>query len=301
MHFDYTATTLFLAHLMGEVSLTQLLQHPAYQAIFSHANSIGDGLSAEDVIRAVNGEASNFYGVQNLEANLPHIQGLMQYLKAHELASLPEIEAAIERLLPMEDHSLITIHFTIGYDQGIGHKDAVCLNLNVPTYFEAPYELLYLAIHEAFHAVFEHIRPLPPRAQLETARGRLSFFRSLLQNEGYAVYAPLHLRLQNGHLGNLEDNLLKDYQIIFDQAELTRHVTLYDTLTHNLSHSGDMALEEFATRAFGHDRLAYRIGCTIIRRIEEALGFDELKQAIYLSGDEFVEKYDHLLDIYRKC
>lgn len=51
-------------------------------------------------------------------------------------------------------------------------------------------------------------------------------------------------------------------------------------------------------KAFGQERLAYQVGCTMIKEIEEEMGM-EVTKAFYLNPDDFIEKYDHVLDEYR--
>ncbi len=52
-------------------------------------------------------------------------------------------------------------------------------------------------------------------------------------------------------------------------------------------------------RAFGKKRFTYRIGCGMVNRIEQEKGMDEIRKAFYMDADEFVERYDRLLDVYR--
>jgi len=37
----------------------------------------------------------------------------------------------------------------------------------------------------------------------------------------------------------------------------------------------------------------------MVNRIEQEKGMDEIRKAFYMDADEFVERYDRLLDVYR--
>lgn len=300
MKFDYSATESFLAFLKGEIKLQEVLQNPAYQTVTSHCNFFqGADLGEEEIILALKGQPSPFYGLNNLHENIPAIKKLLSVIQREESHWLSEIEKAMHRLLPNEDLSKITIYPIIGYDAGIGHKDAACLNLNVSYEFLNPLEFLYIAIHECFHVLYEHIHTFPSFADLKDLKRRIEFFHLLTHNEGYAVYAPLNLRQKYGHLGDVSQRILDDYIVVFDEKRITKLTKKYDELVQKLNEDQKMTLENYEDQALGSERYTYRIGCTLVRLIEEKYGMSEVQEAIYLNGSDFIRKYDHLLSCYR--
>ncbi len=299
MQFDYSAAKQFFAYLEGKRELVKVLDSPAYQAVFSHSRKTGTELTIADVELAIQGKPTDFYGLKNLQYNLPSLKRLLALLEDKEAEWLSIIEEAITELLPNENHSDITIYPIIGYDAGIGHRNAVCMNINLELYLNNPLEFLYLAIHECFHAVYEHIHPFPQFTKIKTAGDQLSVFYYLLHNEGYAVYAPLKLRMINNHLGNYSDPVLADYPIVFKKKEIIKHLRVYDTLILNVKEKEDMSMDPDVKKTFGYFRLAYRIGCTLVRRIEAELGMEEVRKGIYLSPAKFIKKYSELLNYFR--
>lgn len=300
MKFDYSATENFLSFLKGDVKLHEVLENPAYQAVVSHYRCFqGGDLGEEDVVLGLEGQPSPFYGLKNLMENLPAIKKLLSIIQREESGWLSEIEKALYRLLPNEDLSDVTIYPIIGYDAGIGHKNAACLNLNWSCYFDNPLEFLYIAIHECFHVLYEHIHSFPSFADLKELKKRIEFFNFLTHNEGYAVYAPLTAREKYGHLGDHSHQILADYIVLSDQERIENIVKKYDVFIQQLHEDQKRILEKYLDDEREEERYPYRIGCVMVNLIEEKYGMPEVQEAIYLTGSDFIKKYDHLLSSYR--
>ena len=62
----------------------------------------------------------------------------------------------------------------------------------------------------------------------------------------------------------------------------------------------DMPLDRdmYLECCFSLQRLTYRIGCELIRRIEVRYGVDEARKAFYLDCNRFVEAYQWLLEAH---
>ncbi len=296
MDFDYRAAELFIAHLRGETDLDAALAHPAYQAVFSHNSLLGSGLDKEDVAKAIRGEKSPYYGIENVRANITQMENLLAVIRSRECGWLNAIKEAQSRLFEPGEYQDILICPIVGYDVGIGHKGHVCLNLNLPYYQKAPEELLYIAIHESFHAVYEKWNALPSLKEIEA--DPVGAYLMIIQNEGYATWNPLELRRKNQHLGSTDYPVLADYIVIESSESLAEHVRLHDELLPSLSR-GDLDLYGFLSMAFGEMRLGYRIGCKMVDLIHAQYGMAAVREGARLDPAEYYRRYSHLLDSIR--
>lgn len=121
----------------------------------------------------------------------------------------------------------------------------------------------------------------------------------MTHNEGYAVYAPLYLRQKYGHMGEFSHPILKDYEVLVNKSSIKNLINQYNDFVKKLYENQKMTLEDYLDEAFGTKRYPYRIGCTLVNSIEEKYGISEVQKAIYLSGSDFIKKYEHLLSSYR--
>ena len=290
MKIDFSGAELFLKHLEGEVELGQVLDSLPYQIIFQHAHHYGSQLSYQDVEEAISGETTFFYGLDSLEERLNDIENLMEYIVVNEEEWLVQLEEYYNDFLPKEDISDITIYPVIGYDPGIGFSKTVCMNLNYHRFFTNPGEFFYILVHEVFHVIYEQIHPIPSMSQLLIPADWLSFFKMVAHNEGFAVYMPLAFREEDKFL---EDS---DYRILSDQKRLIEYIRLFKDTLELLETGPELSIREYSEHVFGVNRLTYRIGCELIRRIEAQFGIDAVRDAVYLSGEEFIDNYIYLLD-----
>ncbi|HZU85917.1 MAG TPA: hypothetical protein VFF78_00450 [Anaerolineaceae bacterium] len=289
MIFDFSGYSLFQDYLQGKVGAEEVLAHPAYRAIQAHATQFGDGLSAQDIEDAAQGRPSPFFGLKNLQANQARMKDLVAALRTCQEDWLALARSTLARLLPEEDLSTITIYPVIGYDMGIGLRDAVCMNVNHVPYQQQPEEFLYYLIHECVHVVYERYHKVAALEQVRTAQEWQDYFALFLQNEGYAVYTPWDLRRARGHLADA------DYRALEDGAQMARLGTDFRAVWLALGAASDWTREQYLEQAFGDQRLTYRVGSFLIRRIEMQYGMEAVRRAFYLGGREFVEKYADLL------
>lgn len=289
MKFDFTGAEQFLACLGGEVSIGQVLDHPAYQVVTRHAGLFASGITAQDVENALNGKPSPFYGLADLSENLPRIHRLLQTIREHEAAWVATVEATLAGLFPGMVPQ-ITIYPLIGYDVGIGLNDAVCLNCNTLAYLDEPMEFLFFIIHECVHVIYEHCHRVPALSEVASPADWRSYFNLWVQNEGFAVYAPLALREQMGYLAD------RDYRVLFDAGQLNAHRVTFLHVLEAFQSEAPQALDELLETCFGDRRLTYRMGCELIRRIERQHGLDAVRAAFLLDGDSFIADHQHLLE-----
>jgi len=295
---DLSATELFLSYIDGEIDIDEVWDHDAYRVIREHAEKLRGGLKKEQIERAVRGEKSGYYGVSDLGANREKIEELMDILKGKKDSWLKAIEDELCKVVPHEDKD-ITIYTVFGYDIGIGLEDGVCVNLNEWLFFHDPRQFLYLGIHECSHTLYSRIHGIPDIDDMKTNEDRISFFNTFLQTEGYAVYTPLKLRLEDGYTGSEEHFITADYQVASDDERMRMVVKDHDELREDLKDSDNWSIQEYMNRAFGEKRFTYRVGCSLVDQIEQEKGIDEVRKAFYMDADEFVDRYDRLLDVYR--
>lgn len=288
MHFDFSGAELFLAYRAGRATAGQVLEAPAYQAVRRHAGLFGSGLTPQDLDDALQGKPSPFYGLDGLPERIEAIQRLLKTLHREGGTWLETAESVLAGLFPGEALD-IPVYPIVGYDMGIGLDGAACLNVNHAAYLAQPREFLFYIIHECTHVIYEHSHRLPGLEEILSPADWRGYFNLWLQYEGYAVYAPLALRQEHGCLAD------SDYRVLIDPAQLEAHrqelLAALDALRSETPRTRDQYMEI----CFGPQRLTYRMGCELVRRIERSYGMEAVRQAFYLSGDEFVEQYGKLL------
>lgn len=288
MKIDFSGAQQFLAYLNGQISLEQVLDHPAYKAVFRHAQMFGDGITTQDVENALAGKLSPFYGLAKLGDHLPGIMTLLKFLDERQGEWCAIIKAELAHLFPDENLN-ITIYPILGYDMGIGLDGSVCMNLNCAAYLDAAMEFLFYAIHECTHVIYARRHHIPSLAEIRTPIQWRSYFHLWMQNEGFAVYAPLRLRERLGGLGE------RDYRVLFAAPQLEIHRLAYWQAWEQLSEDQPLLQDTYLEICFGDMRLTYRLGCELLRRIERSYGLEAVREAFLLGSDGFIERYQFLL------
>jgi hypothetical protein len=288
MRFDFSGAELFQEYVAGRVSAAQVLEHPAYRRVQHHALLFGGGITPHDLDDALRGRPSPFYGLERLPGRMAGIRRLLERLRCEQDVWLQAAESTLAALFPVESLD-IPIYPILGYDRGIGLDGAACLNCSHAGYLEAPQEFLFYMIHECVHVIYERSHHVPGLSDIASPAGWRAYFNLWLQNEGYAVYAPLALRRARGGLAE------GDYQVLMDPDRLEAHrLTLLEAWK-VLQNEASLPPGPYLEICFGPQRLTYRMGCELIRRIERVHGMKVVRQAFYLSGDEFVGMYASLL------
>jgi len=288
INFDFSGAEIFLSHLRGQIAIEQVLEHPAYQTVARHAQMFANGICAQDVMNALNGKSSAFYGLDGLSEKLSRILSLLEFLHQHATDWATSIKTELQGLLPNENLD-ITIYPIIGYDMGIGLNGAVCMNLNCAAYINEPLEFLFYATHECTHVMYERHHPIPILADVNTPAEWRSSFNLWTHNEGFAVYAALHIREEFGHLNE------RDYQVLFDAAKLEHHRLSFLNALESLQSEALLPRDEYLKICFGDMRLTYRLGCELLRRIARVHGQESIQQAFLLKSDSFMDRYKYLL------
>lgn len=288
IQFDFSATYQFLALLEGRKSVEEVFNHPAYQAVLAHSHKFGVEFSLNDVEKALSGEPSVFFGLTNLSERLPDLLALLKTLEQFHKEWCAIIEQELRLIAPKADQN-ITIYPIIGYDMGIGIDGVVCMNLNVETYLENPIEFLFYAVHECVHVLYERHHDIPALKDVNTPEQWRSYLNLWTQNEGFAVYGALRLRER---LGGLQE---RDYQVLTDPTQLDIHRKTFLENYHRLIHEKMLRQEDYLEICFGDMRLTYRIGCELLRRVENKFGSVAIHAAFLMDHDQFMDQYLELL------
>jgi len=304
---DVSAIELFLAFHDGRVPAETLLDHPAYRAVREHAEiCYGAELRVAHLEAAVRGEGSPFFGFRRVADNLPRIRALLDVIERHHEAWVIDAMASLSVLAPGVDLSGIAIYPIVGYDAGIGLREAVCLNANWAVYLDRPEEFLYMMVHEATHVLYGRRNSMPELASVVTPREWLSLFRRMTQEEGFAVYAPLALRRERGHMGDESHPIMRDYQVLLSPGRLAWYLERYREVARQLAgkghtgktvNPGDADRDWLMTVVFGPHRLTYRVGCELVWRIGDGGGPQAIAEAFRMTGDEFMGKHGGLVGV----
>jgi hypothetical protein len=289
MHIDFSGAELFLDLLAGRATAHDVLQHPAYQAVAHHARLYSIGISEQVLERALQGQDSPFYGLDGVADHLAGIQTLLETIRMEHDSWVRIAQGTLSRLLPEADLN-IAIYPIIGYDMGIGLNGAVCMNCNHSPYLSEPREFLFFVIHECMHVIYERCHRVPPLADVNSPADWRAYFNLWVQNEGFAVYAPLYLRLEMGCLRE------RDYAVVFDRGELETLRLSFLKVLDALEQDDPLSRDEYLEACFGPTRLTYRIGCELVGRIESTGGLEAVRRAFYLDADRFMREYRNLLE-----
>jgi hypothetical protein len=301
MRIDCSPAERFLAYADGEAALDAVWDHPAYDVVRAHAELLGRDLSRSDVARAIEGEETAFSRVEGLDEHRERIGEVLDHVRANEDAWTETIERHLARVTPDADLSTVDVYLGIGYSLGVGLESGAYLNLNAPLFLDAPREVLYTALHESSHVVYErthHARSEIGPDDFETREGQQRVFDTVFHTEAFATYTPLALREADGDVGGRDHPIPQDYAVRSDPERLAALVAEYVTVREQLR-AGPVDRERFLGHLFGGSRLPYRVGCALLARIEEQRGIEAVREAFYLDPADFHEHYDPLLDEFR--
>lgn len=200
----------------------------------------------------------------------------------------PHWVAGVLRYLPAGFRFHGSLFLTFGYDIGVAFAPNASLN-GAQRHFDGhPRELLYYAIHELHHAGFMSLRPPLRFPDFKTCRDLLSAIQYHTQLEGMAVFAAWEPRRAGNALGDDAD-----YIALEDAARMGKDTTDYFREYDALASRGDQPLDADARavteRMSGGERLWYRVGALMARRIEEAQGRPALIALIGQDPARFIE------------
>ena len=192
------------------------------------------------------------------------------------------------RYLPADFRFEGSLFLTFGYDIGVAYPPNASLNGASRRFEGHPRELLYYAIHELHHAGFMSLHPPLRFPDFKTCRDLLAAVRYHTQLEGMAVLAAWdRRRAENAIAGD------GDYAALEDAGRMARDVADYFRDFDGLERRGDEPLDAEARavveRMSGGERLWYRVGALMARRIEERLGRPALVDLVEDGPLRFIE------------
>jgi len=181
-----------------------------------------------------------------------------------------------------------SLFLTFGYDVGVAFPPNASLN-GAHTHFEGhPRELLYYAIHELHHAGFMSYQPPPRLADLNTCADLLALVRYSTELEGIAVLAAWERRRAESALDGDPD-----YAALQDEARIRKdtadYFRDYDALAVRGGRPLDAQSWAVIDRMSSGERLWYRVGALMARRVEDALGRPALVALIEAGPALFLE------------
>lgn len=299
MQVDPSAAERFLSYLDGETTRSDVWDHPGYRVVREHARVLGRDLIPEDLSAAVDGEDTAFGDLSGVRERRPRIERLLGLAGSREPEWTACVERQLDRLVPGADTDDVTVHLGVGYSIGVGLAGGAYLDASEPLFHRAPRELLYAAVHEASHVVYEREHNAVGDGTRPADVGRR---RDRLEHGGphrgardvRAARPPAIRRERRGG----DHPLREDYAALSDDERLETLVAEYDAFRDRVR-EGPVPRDDLFERLFGGSRLPYRVGCALLDAVERTEGLDGVREAFHADPVEFPERYDWALDRYR--
>lgn len=299
MKLNWTGAERFLFYLRGDVSFSSVWNHPAYDVVRAHADFLGRDLTRDDFQRAVDGEETSFSLADPTE-NEEQLNRLIAHIRDHEDHWCQLIEQHLKRIAPDANTADVVIYLGIGYDMGVGMSNGAYINVNTPLFLQMPRQVLYTAIHETSHVLYEQEHDsrgrLGPRPLASNAQEAV--WNTVFHTEAYATYAPLDLRRSDGNMGVRDHPVCDDYTLLQDDSKMQTLVTEYDSFRERLRRES-VSRKSLFSHLFSGSRLPYRVGCAMIEELERGQGLDGVRTGFKTDPDDFLDRYDWTLDTYR--
>ncbi len=291
MKIDYSYIETFFKIMDKRTDISELESNDGFKTIIIHAQKTGNDFSLkdiEDAIKDVNDEA---YGLRNLLKNVERIKALYKMLKTQEKEWLKEVKIHVEKLFNDIDYEATTIYPVIGYDDGIGLNRNVCVNLNSEISLKDYRELISTIIHETAHTYYESIHgSILDCFKIDTLVNMKNLLNNAIQYEGVGVFSAEKYRVKN-NLPNTGSPMQEDYKVLTDKDKRLELLHEYKELSNDLMSGRLKDKEKFLNRGFGQSKLTHRLGYSIFTEINEVNGIEGVKEAVYMSNKDFVEKF----------
>jgi hypothetical protein len=291
LHFDAT-----FAHDGIEYVLThdptlaeRLADSPAITHILSHARNFDYDVPKDSRAALV----SRLLGPPSQEeARSGVCRECLAYFTGPMLADPHWVNDAL-RYLPDDFQFHGTLFLTFGYDIGVAFPPNASLNCTHAHFDKHPRELVYYAIHELHHVGFMSYHPPPKLADVKSCADLLNLVEYSTQLEGMAVLAAYQRR---GEEHALEDD--QDYVALEDarriQADLASYFKDYNYLKGRGTEAADADAWAVVERMSSGERLWYRVGAYMARRIEASQGRAALVALIRVGPRQFMATFQSL-------
>lgn len=180
-----------------------------------------------------------------------------------------------------------SLFLTFGYDIGVAFGPNASLNGAHRKFDGHPRELLYYSIHELHHAGFMSIHPPRALSDLKTCDDIYRFVVYFTQLEGMAVFAAWERRSRENALAADSDYVaLGDAEVM--RGTEKRYFADLEYLGKRSGQPADKDAWAVIERMSGN-RLWYRVGALMARRIEESLGRSALVELVRKGPAAFLE------------
>jgi hypothetical protein len=229
---------------------------------------------------------------QNLQLQVGTVERSLAFFTG-PLIDNPQWVNDVLYYLPSEFRFHGSLFLTFGYDIGVALAPNASLNGANRHFERKPRELLYYAIHELHHVGVNTYQSPPRISDIRTCADVFRLVSYCTELEGFAVYAARARRASENAL--LSD---PDYAALesADQMEILerRYFEQYRYLKNRGNQSVDDAAFAVIERMSSGDRLWYRVGALMARRIEERLGHAALVGLITEPHPALVETYQKI-------
>jgi hypothetical protein len=291
LRFDTTFAQLALAYLQSPDPgvLKQLAETPAAAHMLNHARNFDYDVPKDSPAALVSylltPGSKHLDEMEGCERNLAFFSGTM-------LDDPHWVEDSL-RYLPADFRFHGTLFLTFGYDIGVALSPTASLNCAHPHFNEHPRELLYYAIHELHHVGFMSYQPPPKLSDLKTCGDLLSLVEYSTQLEGMAVLAAYQRRREEHALADDAD-----YVALEDEERMRRDEARYfEDLNYLIRRTNQLADADawaVINRMSSGERLWYRVGARMARRIEQVSGRSTLLNLVKKGPASFLEAYQTL-------
>jgi hypothetical protein len=194
------------------------------------------------------------------------------------------------RYLPADFRFHGHLFLVAGYDIGVALAPDASLNAAHAHFDGHPRELLYYAIHELHHVGFMTYSPPPRISDLKTCADVVKLVEYSTALEGTAVLAAFDRRSREHAL-----DADQDYVALGDDARMARDEALYfedlEYLKRRGAEPADSSALAVAERMSGGERLWYRVGARMARRIEHVNGRQALVALITREPTRLADTY----------
>jgi hypothetical protein len=197
------------------------------------------------------------------------------------------------RYLPPDFRFHGALFLTFGYDIGVAFAPNASLNCTHLRFEKHPRELLYYAIHELHHVGFMTYQKPPRLADLTSCADLMMLVDYSTEMEGMAVLAAYQRRRDDGALADDPDYAALDDASRMS-ADLVSYARDYAYLKSRGSEAADGDAWAVITRMSSGERLWYRVGALMARRIEAAHGRAALVELVRRGPAAFRAAYESL-------
>ena len=282
IQFLETGSTFTLYELSGTGAAVHLLRHARYAQIDVPTRSTVSLVSYLLTPR------------EEKAADLTSVRRLVAVLESEERSRHRTCVEQARRYLPGDYAYAGVLFFTYGYGLGVSLGDNASLNLAHTRFRERPEEVWLYCIGQLFRVGYHFYHPPPYISSITTTRDLQRLVEYGTQLEGMAIHAAYEQREKQALLDADED-----YVVLRDSLRMVALEDEYFRLYYALRQQEDRPLTpddwgilEAMERT---DRLWYRVGALMARRIERAEGRSKLRRLVYNGPRAFISTYESLV------